>query len=233
MTGIELSGLILAAGRSVACEVDPDPFGVAAGQAGIIVTPPEVRQGLADVLTGLAAPAAGEVYVRGTAVTSLPPGHRGIALVPAGGGLFPHLTVERNAGYALAGTGTRDQRRAQVDEALGLLELTSLRKLRPDELSAEQRLRAAVARAMCLPDGAVAMVIEDCGTAACRAAITTAAGQELAVVVITGTEGRVADLGGPAPPRAGAASRAQGRFQAVARCRPVRSVGVAPDAGRE
>lgn len=201
-------------------ELTPDPFRVAAGEAGIIVAPPGARTSLADVLTGLAAPASGEVHVRGEEVTGAGPGHRGIALVPAGGGLLPHLTVERNAGYALAGTGPRGQRRARVEEVLGWLELTSLRRLRPHELSAEQRLRVAVARAMCLPGGAAVVVVEDCGTAACRAAVTTAAGQELAVVVITGTADRVADLGGPAPLR----------FQTIGRCHPVQPAEVAPGA---
>jgi ABC-type taurine transport system ATPase subunit len=230
MTEIELSGIILAVGSPRAghegYEIAPDPFGVAAGQTGVIVAPPEAKTALADVLTGLAAPISGEVYVRGAAVAGLAPGSRGIALVPAGGGLLPHLTVERNAGYALAGAGTREQRRARVEEVLGWLELTSLRRLRPHELSAEQRLRVAVARAMCLPGGASAVVVEDCGTAACRAAVTTAAGQELAVVVITGTSDRAVGLGGPVPPQAQALARA------VACCRPVWPVGVAPDASQ-
>lgn len=226
MTGIELSGLVLAAGRPH--ELTPDPFRVAAGEAGVIVAPPRVAVSLADVLTGIAVPASGEVYVRGEAVTGKPPGRRGIALVPADGGLLPHLTVERNVGYALAETGTRSQRHARVEEVLGWLELTSLRRLRPHELSAEQRLRVAVARAMCLPGGAWAVVVEDCGTAACRAAVTTAAGQELAVVVITGSDDRAAELGGPVPLQGQA--RTSGR--SVARCRPAPALEVAPDAGQ-
>ncbi|MBO0806150.1 MAG: hypothetical protein J2P25_24140, partial [Nocardiopsaceae bacterium] len=56
VTGIEVSGL-----RVAGYGLTPDPYGVAAGQAGIVVAPEEVRRELADVLTGLAAPAAGEV----------------------------------------------------------------------------------------------------------------------------------------------------------------------------
>ncbi|MBO0818197.1 MAG: hypothetical protein J2P30_23935, partial [Actinobacteria bacterium] len=75
--------------------------------------------------------------------------------------------------------------------------------------------------------GAWAVVVEDCGTAACRTAVMTAAGQELAVVVVTGSDDRAAELGGPAPSqgyRSGA--------QAVARCRPVLPPEVTPGASQ-
>lgn len=211
MTGIELSGIVLAVGRpSVRYALTPDPFQADIGQTRIVIAPPPVRRALADVLTGLAAPVAGEVSVRGIAVTRRPPGDRGIALVPADGGLLPHLTVEQNAGYALAGTGTREWRRTQVGRVLAELELTSLRRLRPHWLSAEQRMRVAVARARCLPGGTRAVVIEDSGTAAGRAAVmTAAAGHELAVVVLAGDESRGRELGIREP--AGTLSR----------CRPV------------
>jgi ABC-type taurine transport system ATPase subunit len=224
MTGIELSGLILAVGRRHV--LDPDPLGVAAGQVGVIVAPPTAGTVLADVLTGLAAPVSGQVLAGGKNVTGRPAGHRGIALVPAGGGLLPHLTVERNAGYGLAGTETREQRRARVERVLAELELTSLRRLRPHELSAEQRLRVAVARAKCLPAGTYAVVIEDCETAACRAAVATAAGQDLAVVVITGSEDRARELGARDPGAEDPGARV------LARCHPVQPERMPPDAGQ-
>lgn len=219
MTGIELSGIVLAAGRPPArYELTPDPFTVAAGQIRVIVVPPEAQRALADVLTGLATPVAGKILVSGTVVTDRPPADRGIALVPADGGLLPHLTVEQNTGYSLAGTGTREQRRAQVDRVLAELELVSLRRLRPHLLSAEQRLRVAVARARCLRGGTSAVVVEDAGTAASRAAVVTAAaGDDLAVIVITCDEGRAAELGALESGVRGPGARL------LARCRPLPS----------
>lgn len=226
-TGIRLSGIILPDGPAwPRYEIVPDQFEVAAGEAGVIVAPPVIRRLLADVLTGLAPLDAGEIYVRGREKTGLSPGQREIALVPADGGLLPHLTVERNAGFALAGTGPRKQRRARTRRVLDELELGSLGRLRPHQLSAEQRLRVAVARARCLPSpGACAVVVEDCGTGACQAAVATAAGDDLAVVVIAGSEDRARELG------AYDAVAGESGARALARLRPVRPQGVPSDPG--
>lgn len=205
MTGIELFGLRFAVGRPHEHEVVPERFRIAAGQVGAVIVPPPAGIVLADVLTGLAGPSGGEVRVGDENVTGRRPGHRGIALVPADGGLLPHLTVERNVGYGIARSGTRGQREARVERELGRFELASLRRLRPHQLSAEQRLRVAVARAKCLPERTCAVVVEDRGSAACRAAVVTAAGDDLAVVVITGGEDRARELGA----------------RTLARCRPV------------
>lgn len=226
-TGISLSGIILAdCPPRPRCELTPDPFEVSAGQVGVIVAPPVIGTLLADTLTGLVKPDAGEIYVRGEAVTGLSPGRRQIALVPADGGLLPHLTVEKNAGFALAGSGSRKQRRARVGQVLANLELTSLRRLRPHQLSAEQRLRVAVARARCpRSPGTFAVVIEDCGTAACQAAVATAIGEDLAVIAIVASTDRARELagdagaGGPGP-------------RMLGRCRPVRPEGGPGDAGQ-
>lgn len=229
--GIQLSGIILPDGPEwPRYEMAPDHFEVAAGETGLIVAPPVIRGLLADVLTGLTAPDAGEIYVRGKEMTGLSPGQREIALVPADGGLLPHLTVERNAGFALAGTGPRKQRRARVRHVLAQLELGSLARLRPHQLSAEQGLRVAVARARCLPPpGACAVVIEDCGTAACQAAVATAAGDDFAVVVIVGSEDRARELGACGGIGGASGARALARLRPVRP--PVRPQGVLSDPG--
>jgi ABC-type sugar transport system ATPase subunit len=53
-------------------------------------------------LAGLASPVRGDIWLGGVAVTGNPPGERRVGLVPAGGGLLPHLTVERNVAFGLA-----------------------------------------------------------------------------------------------------------------------------------
>jgi ABC-type sugar transport system ATPase subunit len=190
MTGVELRGLVWAAGQPHQLEVDP--LRVAGGEIGVIVASPAAGSALADVLVGLARPLRGTVRVRGVSVTGRPPGERGITLVPCGGGLLPHLTVERNVGFGLDGKVARAARHARVTEVLGALQLASLRRLRPHEISPEQQLRVALARAMCAHAETVAVVVEDsCGPVSCRVAAMTAAEQELSVLLITDEPDRV------------------------------------------
>jgi ABC-type thiamine transport system ATPase subunit len=142
--------------------------------------------------------------VRGKPVGDLPPGGRGIGLIPSGGGLLPHLTVERNVEFGLGGSMPRPRRRARAGEALETLQLAHLRRLRPHEISPEQRLRVAVARVMCASPETVAVVVEDgAGPATCRVAAMTAADQDLSVLLITGVPGRAAQI----PSRVRAASQ--------------------------
>lgn len=193
MADVELRDLVWAAGQPYC--LDRDSFRVAGGETGVIVAAGAAGTALADVLLGLAPSVRGTVHVRGVPVEQRPPAESGIAIVPAGGGLLPHLTVERNVGFGLGGKVTRRARQARVAEVLGELQLTSLRQLRPHELSLDQRLRVAVARAMCTQAGTAAVVVEDRGgPASCRAAVMTAAEQELAVLVITGMPGRAAEF---------------------------------------
>jgi ABC-type thiamine transport system ATPase subunit len=192
-TDVELRDLVWAAGKSYC--LDHDPFRISGGETGVIIAADAAGTALADVLLGLARPSRGLVYVRGVPVEARPPGRSGIALVPTGGGLLPHLTVERNVGFGLGGKVTGPARQAQVVEVLGKLQLTSLRRMRPHELSPDQRLRVAVARAICTPAGTAAVVVEDRGGRdSCRVAVMTAAEQELAVLVITSMPGRAAEF---------------------------------------
>lgn len=196
MAGVEIGGLVWAVENDKQYRLDMDPFRVAAGEIGIVDAVAVAGSALCDVLVGLARPLRGDVRVRGKPVGDLPPGGRGIGLVPNGGGLLPHLTVERNVEFGLGGGMPRRRRRAQVAEALEALELAHLRRLRPHEISLEQRLRVAVARAMCASPETVAVVVEEdgAGLAACRVAAMTAAEQDLSVLVITGVPGRAAEI---------------------------------------
>jgi ABC-type Fe3+/spermidine/putrescine transport system ATPase subunit len=140
------------------------------------------------VLLGPALPDEGAVHVGGRDVTGLPPGRRGVALVPAGGGLLPHLTVERNVEYA-GGDAPRWMRR---------LRLEGIARFRPHELSPVQRLQVALARALSTEPAAV--VFEDrAGQVPCRTAVADAR-RHAAVLVITDSEARGAALGGVVRP---------------------------------
>jgi ABC-type thiamine transport system ATPase subunit len=156
------------------------------GEIGVVVAAPAIGDALADVLAGLAQPRRGTVSLDGVPVTGRPAGRCPIALVPPGGGLLPQLTVERNVGFGLSGQMPRSAWRGRVNEVLGQLQLESLRRKRPHEISPVQRLRVAVARALCAPVEPLAVVVEDRrGQIPGRAAAVTAAAQDLSVLVIT------------------------------------------------
>jgi ABC-type thiamine transport system ATPase subunit len=164
----------------------------------VVVAEPSAASALADVLVGLSQPVGGAVRLDGRNVTGLPPGHRGITLVPPGGALLPHLTVERNVAY-----GCRRADRSRIRRRVQDLKLESIRGLRPHELSPVQRLQVAVARALCQEHEPGAIVIEDRhGEAPCRAAVAAARAQDVAVLVITDRAYLDTSLGGPLRPEA-------------------------------
>ncbi len=110
---------------------------------------------LLRTVNGLVAPTAGEVLVQGRVaagwdVVEL---RRGIGYVIQETGLFPHMTVERNAGIALELAGrTKDEIAARVWEVLRLAGLgyAEFRKRYPWQLSGGQRQRVGLARALAL-----------------------------------------------------------------------------------
>jgi osmoprotectant transport system ATP-binding protein len=108
---------------------------------------------LLRMVNGLVMPTAGEVLVDGSATTArdVVELRRGIGYVIQETGLFPHMTVARNAGLALelAGTG-REQVAARVAEVLELvgLDFTEFGARYPWQLSGGQRQRVGLARAM-------------------------------------------------------------------------------------
>ena len=107
---------------------------------------------LLRMVNGLVVPTAGEVRVGGNVVGA---GsielRRGIGYVIQETGLFPHMTVERNAGMALelAGSG-KDEIAGRVKEVLGLvgMEFGEFRERYPWQLSGGQRQRVGLARAL-------------------------------------------------------------------------------------
>src|SRR3984957_15556219 len=108
---------------------------------------------LLRMVKGLGARAPGEVLVadkptRDYDTVAL---RRSIGYVIQETGLFPHMTVERNAGMALAlGGRTKQEIAARVREVLGLagLDYEEFRARYPWQLSGGQRQRVGLARAL-------------------------------------------------------------------------------------
>ena len=68
--------------------------------------------------------------------------------MPQEGGLFPHLTVAENVGFALGKKISRDERQSIIESMLTLVGLSGFEKRLPQELSGGQQTRIALARAL-------------------------------------------------------------------------------------
>ncbi len=108
---------------------------------------------LLRMVNGLVTPTEGEVRVSGkaTADYDLVALRRSIGYVIQETGLFPHMTVERNAGMALELAGrSADEKTARVKQVLELagLDFEEFRRRYPWQLSGGQRQRVGLARAL-------------------------------------------------------------------------------------
>jgi molybdate transport system ATP-binding protein len=108
---------------------------------------------LLDCIAGLTYPDQGRIAA-GTRVLfdseeaiNLSPTERKIGYVFQDLALFPHLNVEGNVAYGLAGLKAED-RKSRVAGALESLRISDLRARRPAELSGGERQRVALARAL-------------------------------------------------------------------------------------
>jgi ABC-type sulfate/molybdate transport systems ATPase subunit len=97
--------------------------------------------------------ASGRVALDGRLLTDtlhghwLKPGRRQTSLVAQQPSLFPHLSVESNVAYGLAGLD-RASRTKRVQEMLELVDARDLVNHRPQDLSGGQAQRVALARAL-------------------------------------------------------------------------------------
>jgi osmoprotectant transport system ATP-binding protein len=108
---------------------------------------------LLRTVNGLLMPTSGEVRVgdKSTREYDLVELRRRIGYVIQETGLFPHMTVERNAGMALELTGgSAAQNSRRIDEVLALagLDAAEFRGRYPWQLSGGQRQRVGLARAL-------------------------------------------------------------------------------------
>ncbi len=116
---------------------------------------------LLRMVNGLVTPTGGQVLVEGrpTSAWNLLALRRSIGYVIQETGLFPHMTVERNAGMALELLGRPEAERAgRVAEMLRLAGLDdSFAGRYPWQLSGGQRQRVGLARAMAADPGVLLM----------------------------------------------------------------------------
>lgn len=104
---------------------------------------------LLRMLAGFEFPTAGEIFIDGQPMSSVPPHHRPVNMVFQNYAIFPHLNVRKNIAYALQ----QDKLpKAEVDrrvsEMLDLIKLPGYENRASHELSGGERQRVALARAL-------------------------------------------------------------------------------------
>jgi ABC-type sugar transport system ATPase subunit len=104
---------------------------------------------IARLVAGVGTPDSGVIMVDDFDITDKPAERRPVGLIPAGGGLLPHLTAKDNITYGLRLLGMPNMIiRHRLAAVAKRLELEPSLQLRPDKLPAGQRIRVALARAL-------------------------------------------------------------------------------------
>jgi ABC-type sulfate/molybdate transport systems ATPase subunit len=107
-----------------------------------------------DMIAGLLPCTSGSIRIDDVVVDDEPTGRfvqpedRGVATVFQGGGLLPHLSVDRNL---IFGRGRTLRASARFDDVVEAFDLRTLLARKPHELSGGQRQRASLARAFLSP----------------------------------------------------------------------------------
>jgi len=101
------------------------------------------------LIAGFETPTGGRVLLHGDDMTTWPPFDRDVNTVFQDYALFPHMSVAQNVEYGLRVKRVpKAQRKARVEEALGVVRLVGMEGRRPTQLSGGQRQRVALARAL-------------------------------------------------------------------------------------
>ena len=101
------------------------------------------------MIAGFEYPTSGSILIGDKDVAKIPPNKRGLSMVFQSYALFPHLTIYENVAY-----GLRVQKlpareiRERTERALDLMQLTTMAKRYPSQVSGGQQQRIALARAI-------------------------------------------------------------------------------------
>ena len=101
------------------------------------------------MIAGFEYPTSGSILIGDKDVAKIPPNKRGLSMVFQSYAQFPHLTIYENVAY-----GLRVQKlpareiRERTERALDLMQLTTMAKRYPSQVSGGQQQRIALARAI-------------------------------------------------------------------------------------
>lgn len=145
---LELDGLSHRYDESPA--VENISFGIEEGELVALLGPSGCgKTTLVQAIAGHIHPTTGQVRLRDTDVTEIPPERRDIGLVFQEPTLFPHMSVAENVAYGLGPAGIEtDQQDRRVREYLSLVALGGQTDASPKALSGGQKRRVELARAL-------------------------------------------------------------------------------------
>lgn|SRR5580765_1327697 len=104
---------------------------------------------LLRLIAGFELPTAGEIWMQGTRLDTLPPYKRRVNTVFQQYALFPHLNVSENVAYGLHAAKTpKAEIAARVKGALAMVRMEEFTQSKPNKLSGGQQQRVALARAL-------------------------------------------------------------------------------------
>lgn len=102
-----------------------------------------------NLISGMAAPTSGRIWIGGRDMTELPPNKRGLGMVFQNYALLPHMTVFENIAFPLRVRKLPEQEiRRKVSDILDLIALPAVSARKPRELSGGQQQRIALARCL-------------------------------------------------------------------------------------
>jgi ABC-type Fe3+/spermidine/putrescine transport system ATPase subunit len=104
---------------------------------------------LLRLIAGLERPSSGSIYVRDVLMNEVPSHLRNIPVVFQNFALFPHLTVRQNIEYGLRIRGAaKNKQTEKSDRILAMLKIQDMAQKKPHQLSAGQRQRVGLGRAL-------------------------------------------------------------------------------------
>ncbi|MBF9034420.1 ATP-binding cassette domain-containing protein [Rhodobacterales bacterium HKCCE2091] len=150
MTAVALSNVSFRYPGAGAAALEAVSLSLPAGGLAAILGPSGCgKTTLLRLVSGLLAPAEGEISFDGMPVTATPAEKRGAAMVFQDALLFPHLTAAENVGFGLRMRHVpRSEIAARTAAMLDLVHLPDLGNRKPSELSGGQQARVALARAL-------------------------------------------------------------------------------------
>lgn len=104
---------------------------------------------LLRMIAGFELPTSGKIFIDGVDMSHVPPYARPVNMMFQSYALFPHMTIEANIAFGLREDGLpKAAIKQRVEEALDLIQMSSLGKRKPHQLSGGQRQRVALARCL-------------------------------------------------------------------------------------
>ncbi|MDT3442465.1 MULTISPECIES: ABC transporter ATP-binding protein [unclassified Pseudofrankia] len=130
--------------------VEDASLSIADGEFVILVGPSGCGKSTTlNMIAGLEDITSGELRIGDKVVNDLAPKDRDIAMVFQSYALYPHMTVRKNMGFALAlAKRPKEEIDRKVEEAARVLDLTEHLDRKPAQLSGGQRQRVAMGRAI-------------------------------------------------------------------------------------